>query len=140
MGIDDGMLNDINFEDVDPLIIASLIKMWYRELPSMILDDLKNVTIDKAETVSDIETILETMDEPKLSLLYWILDLCLDITKYADINRMSVHNMAVAIATCLYKTVKTSALVKFVRLCIETRMEMKHLIDASDVMEGTFGT
>ena len=106
----------------------------------MIFEELKLETIENAETVSDIENILDAMSEPKLSLLYWILDLCLEITKYADINRMSVHNMAVVIAPCLYKTVKSSSLVKFVRLCIETRMEMKHLNDANDVMEGIFGT
>ena len=138
--IDNGMMDDIDFEDVDLLIIATLIKVWYRELPSMIFEDLKDAIIENAETVSDIESILDEMNEPKLSLLYWFLDLCLEITKYADINRMTVHNMAVVIAPCLYKTAKSSSLVKFVRLCIETRMEMKHLNDASDVMEGIFGT
>merc|ERR1719410_301468 len=51
--MNDGMTEDIDFEDVDPLIIAALIKMWYQELPSMIFEELKDATIESAETVSD---------------------------------------------------------------------------------------
>merc|ERR1712113_1053289 len=91
-------------------------------------------------TVSDAQLLIDLMMEPELSYFYWLLDLCIEIGKYSDLNSMSVNNMAVVVAPNLYDMGKcksvtmATSVVQFVSLCIQLRMEMKHLKNANKIM------
>ena len=139
--IDDGMLYDIDFEQVDTKIIAQLIKLWYRECPILVLDGINEEMIEQVETITDAQGIIDIMKEPNLSYFYWLIDLCLEIGKYADINLMNHKNMAVVLAPNLYdiENVQSmtfpSSVIQFMSLCIDLRNEQKQLEEANKIID-----
>ena len=84
--IDDGLLYDIDFTEIDGKIIAQLIKLWYRECPILVLDGISEDMIERVETITDAQGVIDIMNQPQISYYYWLIDLCLEIEKYSDIS------------------------------------------------------
>lgn len=74
------------------------------------------------------DLIENEMGEPYCSYFKWLLDLCIDITKYEKMNKMSIKNMAICIGPnlCDSSSINNSmkaktasaAIIKFVQLSI----------------------
>lgn len=142
--IDNGMIDDIDWEQVDVKVIAALIKRFYREMPSKVFAHLNLEALHTVETVSAALDVMNTLSEPEKSYFEWYLDLAVDIGKYADSNLMNGDNLAVVLTPNLYdlvkvKTTTTQSIVQFVSLCIEGRVDSNHLKDAKKIMNDVHG-
>jgi len=91
----DFVTNDIN-------AIASLIKIWYRELPVPILNTLPQDCIMNFSTASDCVQAYDTLPEPQKTLLSWLMDFLVQIQRNNAVNKMTSQNLAIVIAPNLY--------------------------------------
>merc|ERR1719229_637993 len=96
----------IDFGEVNGILIANLIKIFFRELPEPLLDGIGCVKIEMIEKTKNIfilsDIINNGMNEPNKSYFKWLLDLCVDIVKYENVNKMTCKNMAVVMAPNMY--------------------------------------
>jgi len=82
--------------------IASLIKIWFRDLPVPILNALPQERIMNWSDSSDCVDAYRTLPEPQKSLLDWLLDFLADVAKNSDKNKMTSQNLAIVVAPNLY--------------------------------------
>jgi len=87
--------NDVN-------AIASLIKIWFRDLPVPILNTLPQDYIMNFSTANDCVSAYESLPEPQKTLLSWLLDFLVQVARNSDNNKMSSQNLAIVIAPNLY--------------------------------------
>jgi len=87
--------NDIN-------TIASLIKIWFRELPTPILNALPPESIFYSSDMSDCVNAFNTLPEPQKTLLDWLLHLLILTATNSSVNKMSAQNLAIVVAPNLY--------------------------------------
>ncbi|KAH3762533.1 GTPaseactivating protein gacA [Pelomyxa schiedti] len=83
--------------------IATLIKIWYRELPTPVLNTLPSKQISDCSTVSDSVQLFQALQEPYLGLTNWLLDLLLTVTANRTVNKMTAQNLAIVVAPNLYE-------------------------------------
>jgi len=91
----DFVTNDIN-------AIASLLKIWFRELPVPILNALPQDCIMNFSAASDCVAAYDTLPEPQKTLLCWLMDFLAQIAANAPLNKMSTQNLAIVVAPNLY--------------------------------------
>eukprot|EP01089_Gocevia_fonbrunei_P003793 TRINITY_DN1373_c0_g1_i3.p1 TRINITY_DN1373_c0_g1~~TRINITY_DN1373_c0_g1_i3.p1 ORF type:complete len:293 (-),score=44.49 TRINITY_DN1373_c0_g1_i3:54-932(-) len=117
--------------------IASLIKLWFRELPSSILGDISPATFSSLALYGpeDALEIVEKLTAPKKSLLMWLVDILADTAQLVDENRMNPRNLAIVVAPNLFvidqcdplESLMTSQkIVNFLMLLIEWRQGAKY--------------
>jgi len=87
--------NDIN-------TIASLIKIWFRELPTPILNALPAESIFYSSDINDCVNAFNTLPEPQKTLLDWLLHLLIMTATNSSVNKMSAQNLAIVVAPNLY--------------------------------------
>jgi hypothetical protein len=89
----------------DVHIAANLLKVWFRDLPSRLLDvipDSREI-VDCESAAAAGATVLRHYRDPQLTLLLWLLDLCADVASCAGENLMTAQNMAIVFAPNLFK-------------------------------------
>jgi len=91
----DYQTNDVN-------AIASLIKIWFRELPIPILNALPADIIMNFSDAKDCVEAFRNLEDPQKSLLSWLLDFLVQIAANSDVNKMTSQNLAIVIAPNLY--------------------------------------
>lgn len=89
----------------DVNVIANLLKVWFRDMPSRLLDTIKETKlITECDTKEQAgETITSKFKDPQLSVMLWLLDLCADVSTYSSVNMMNPQNMAIVFAPNLFK-------------------------------------
>jgi len=87
--------NDIN-------AMASLIKIWFRELPIPILNALPQESIMGFQDANDCVEAYHSLPEPNKSLLMWLLDLMKLVVAQSSVNKMTAQNIAIVVAPNLY--------------------------------------
>ncbi|GAM26524.1 hypothetical protein SAMD00019534_096990, partial [Acytostelium subglobosum LB1] len=87
--------NDIN-------TVASLIKIWYRELPSPILNSVPTEKIFHCGDVDECVEAVNRLPEMQKNLLDWLMDLLIQVASYSRINKMTPQNLAIVVAPNLY--------------------------------------
>jgi len=99
-----GLLNKKTFDgdtkDVNAL--ASLIKIWFRDLPVPILNTLPSETIMNFSGPDDCINAFKTLPEPQKSLVSWLLDFLVTISRNSEVNKMTAQNLAIVVAPNLY--------------------------------------
>lgn len=99
------LLNTKKFEinsTFDVNAIASLIKIWYRDLPVPILNALPQERIMNWSDTSDCVDAYNTLPEPQKTLLDWLLDFLAQVAGNASVNKMTSQNLAIVVAPNLY--------------------------------------
>eukprot|EP00007_Cunea_sp_BSH-02190019_P005234 CAMPEP_0174243574 /NCGR_PEP_ID=MMETSP0417-20130205/32165_1 /TAXON_ID=242541 /ORGANISM="Mayorella sp, Strain BSH-02190019" /LENGTH=489 /DNA_ID=CAMNT_0015323115 /DNA_START=5 /DNA_END=1471 /DNA_ORIENTATION=- len=89
-------------EDVNA--IANLLKVWYRELPTPLLNVLPTETFKECEREEDCVEKFKELEEPNRTLLKWLVDLMCDVAALEATNKMNPRNLAIVIAPNLYST------------------------------------
>jgi len=86
-----------NIPNCDIHVVTSLLKIWFRELPNRILslDFLENAD-------SHAKVAVESLKDPELSVLVWLLDLCAAVAKEEEKNKMTAHNLAIVWAPNIF--------------------------------------
>ncbi|ETO04187.1 hypothetical protein RFI_33211, partial [Reticulomyxa filosa] len=84
-----GKANEIQVETLDPLAIANLIKVWFRELPDSLLHPIGMQTIEQSQSTSKFVASFQTIPEPNKSIFLWLLDLCAEVAACQSTNQMN---------------------------------------------------
>jgi len=87
--------NDIN-------TVASLIKIWYREMPTPILNSLPTEAIFYSGDINECVSAFHTLPDMQRNLLEWLMDLLLAVAQNSSVNKMTSQNLAIVVAPNLY--------------------------------------
>uniref|UniRef100_A0A7N0UAL8 Uncharacterized protein n=1 Tax=Kalanchoe fedtschenkoi TaxID=63787 RepID=A0A7N0UAL8_KALFE len=120
-------------DQADVHCLAGLIKAWFRELPTGILDSLSLEDITQCQTGEKcLQLARQQLPATEAALLDWALDLMADVAQMELLNKMNAYNVAVVFApnmtrmadpvTALMHAVQ---LTKFLELLIETRLQQR---------------
>lgn len=128
-------LNKGTFTDaVDVNCIASLIKLWYRELPEPILK-IPIESLRSLEGEAECVAVYNELPEPNKSLMTWLMDVLADAAMQEAYNKMSARNFAICVAPNLFTSSGTnpaeslfisSKVVHFVSQILNYRLRMKY--------------
>ena len=85
-------------------VCAQLIKVWWREMPApRLLDDVEAAAIagvDSEEAAGAV--VQQRVQEPQLSLLLWLLDLCCLVCSRQAVNKMGSKALGIVISPNLF--------------------------------------
>ncbi|KNC48082.1 uncharacterized protein AMSG_11801 [Thecamonas trahens ATCC 50062] len=79
-------------------IIAALIKVWYRECEPNLLNTVPIESFDACDSEAQCLELLESIPEPHLNLLKYLLVFLADVARNESVNGMSVRNLSIAMA------------------------------------------
>jgi len=118
----DADVHSANFSKIHSVLIANLIELWFDKLPHRVLED---VDVDRMKAVVNMQAagrmIQDEIGEPFESYFKWLLDLCVDLTRFEKDNKMSIKNCAEVLAPALFgpfKRDERARITKFVQLSI----------------------
>ncbi|KAI7734972.1 hypothetical protein M8C21_020762, partial [Ambrosia artemisiifolia] len=83
---------------VDVHCLAGLIKAWFRELPSGVLDSLTPEQVMHCNTEDECVHLVKSLPPTEAALLDWAINLMADVVKYDRINKMNARNIAMVFA------------------------------------------
>ncbi|CAJ1979135.1 unnamed protein product [Sphenostylis stenocarpa] len=85
-------------EDVDIHCLAGLIKAWFRELPTGVLDSLSPEHVMQCQTEDDCAELVRQLPHTEASLLDWAINLMADVVQEERLNKMNARNIAMVFA------------------------------------------
>ncbi|KAL4591728.1 hypothetical protein LXL04_004699 [Taraxacum kok-saghyz] len=85
-------------EGIDVHCLAGLIKAWFRELPTGILDPLSPEQVMQCQSEEDCSTLVRLLPPTETALLDWAINLMADVVQHEHINKMNSHNIAMVFA------------------------------------------
>ncbi|KAK7392366.1 hypothetical protein VNO78_20802 [Psophocarpus tetragonolobus] len=85
-------------DDIDVHCLAGLIKAWFRELPSGVLDGLSPEQVLQCNTEEESVTLVEQLKSTESALLSWAVDLMADVVEEEEFNKMNARNIAMVFA------------------------------------------
>ncbi|CAB4300714.1 unnamed protein product [Prunus armeniaca] len=83
---------------IDVHCLAGLIKAWFRELPSRVLDPLTPEQVLRCNTEDDCTRLVKTLPPTEASLLDWAINLMADVAQNEQHNKMNARNIAMVFA------------------------------------------
>ncbi|KAI3460847.1 hypothetical protein Pfo_017510 [Paulownia fortunei] len=85
-------------EDIDVHRLAGLIKAWFRELPSGVLDGLSPEQVLQCNTEEEFVELIKQLKPTESCLLGWAIDLMADVVGQEESNKMNARNIAMVFA------------------------------------------
>lgn len=85
-------------EDIDVHCLAGLIKAWFRELPSGVLDGLSPEEVLQCNTEEEAVELIKQLKPTETALLNWAVDLMADVVEHEESNKMNARNIAMVFA------------------------------------------
>ncbi|KAA8544258.1 hypothetical protein F0562_022270 [Nyssa sinensis] len=85
-------------EGIDVHCLASLIKAWFRELPTGVLDSLSPEQIMQSQSEDDCAVLTRLLPPTEVSLLDWVINLMADVVQQEHLNKMNARNIAMVFA------------------------------------------
>ncbi|KAI3694012.1 hypothetical protein L1987_76970 [Smallanthus sonchifolius] len=83
---------------IDVHCLAGLIKAWFRELPTGVLDSLTPEQVMRCNTEDECTSLAKSLPQTEAGLLDWTVNLMADVVKYEPQNKMNSHNIAMVFA------------------------------------------
>ncbi|RHY31816.1 hypothetical protein DYB32_003135 [Aphanomyces invadans] len=94
-----GAINSGSFAGCNDVhIVANLIKVWFRDLPTSLFNVIPEKVMYKACTLKTPESVMAMLnDVPETSktVMLWLLDLMADVVKNEKVTKMSSKNMGI---------------------------------------------
>ncbi|KAF0721324.1 hypothetical protein AaE_010096 [Aphanomyces astaci] len=90
----------------DVRIVADLIKVWFRELPTPLLHQIPLTLmehINSSSASSVCPDMLEYMGAMELSILQWLADVLLHVASFEHVNHMGIEQLAIILAPNLIR-------------------------------------
>lgn len=100
--IKEALNKKVEFQTNDVNAFASLVKIWFRELPVPILNVLPQESIMTFSDESDCVNAYHSLPEPNKTLLDWLLDFMSQVVQNSGVNKMSAQNISIVVAPNLY--------------------------------------
>ncbi|KAL2323603.1 hypothetical protein Fmac_027982 [Flemingia macrophylla] len=85
-------------DDIDVHCLAGLIKAWFRELPSGVLDGLSPEQVLQCNTEQESVALVKQLKPTESALLSWAVDLMADVVEEEEFNKMNARNIAMVFA------------------------------------------
>ncbi|XP_039059780.1 rho GTPase-activating protein 5-like isoform X2 [Hibiscus syriacus] len=85
-------------EGVDVHCLAGLIKAWFRELPTGVLDSLSSEQIMQCQTEEQCAELARLLAPTESALLDWAINLMADVVQQEHLNKMNARNIAMVFA------------------------------------------
>lgn len=85
-------------DDIDVHCLAGLIKAWFRELPSGVLDGLSPEQVLQCNTEEESVELVKQLKPTEAALLNWAIDLMSDVVEEEEANKMNARNIAMVFA------------------------------------------
>ncbi|XP_059429990.1 rho GTPase-activating protein 1-like, partial [Corylus avellana] len=85
-------------EGTDVHCLAGLIKAWFRELPSGVLDSLSPEQVMQCQTEEDYAELVRLLPPTEFALLDWAINLMADVVQQEHLNKMDARNIAMVFA------------------------------------------
>ncbi|KAI3706493.1 hypothetical protein L6452_24277 [Arctium lappa] len=85
-------------EGIDVHCLAGLIKAWFRELPTGVLDPLSPEEVMQCQSEEDCSTLIRLLPPTETALLDWAINLMADVVQHEHLNKMNSHNIAMVFA------------------------------------------
>ncbi|KAL0371383.1 UNVERIFIED_CONTAM: Rho GTPase-activating protein 2 [Sesamum angustifolium] len=98
-------------EDIDVHCLAGLIKAWFRELPSGVLDGLSPEQVLQCNTEEESVELIKQLKPTESALLNWAVDLMADVVEQEESNKMNARNIAMVFAPNMTKVIRTGHLI-----------------------------
>ncbi|KAI3447453.1 hypothetical protein Pfo_004118 [Paulownia fortunei] len=90
--------NGVIQENIDVHCLAGLIKAWFRELPSGILDSLPPEQVMEAQSEDECTRLVRLLPPTEAALLDWAINLMADVAQLEHFNKMNARNIAMVFA------------------------------------------
>lgn len=90
-------------DEIDVHCLAGLIKAWFRELPSGVLDGLSPKQVLQCDAEEDCVELIEHLKPTESCLLGWTVDLMADVVEHEESNKMSARNIAMVFSPNMTK-------------------------------------
>lgn len=84
--------------DVDVHCLAGLIKAWFRELPTGVLDCLSPEQVMQSQTEEECAELARLLPPTEAALLDWAINLMADVAQFEHLNKMNARNVAMVFA------------------------------------------
>ncbi|KAJ4831002.1 hypothetical protein Tsubulata_033192 [Turnera subulata] len=81
-------------EGVDVHCLAGLIKAWFRELPTGILDSLSPDQVMQSQSEEECARLARLLPATEAALLDWAVNLMADVAQLEHLNKMNARNIA----------------------------------------------
>nr|XP_009383459.1 PREDICTED: rho GTPase-activating protein 4-like isoform X2 [Musa acuminata subsp. malaccensis] len=94
----DQLNNGIVPEGVDVHCLAGLIKAWFRELPTGLLDSLSFEQVMQCQTEEECSRLARLLPPTEAALLDWAINLMADVVQEEQQNKMNARNVATVFA------------------------------------------
>ncbi|KAG2305865.1 hypothetical protein Bca4012_085433 [Brassica carinata] len=85
-------------DNIDVHCLASLIKAWFRELPTGVLDSLSPEQVMESESEDECVELVRMLPSTEASLLDWSINLMADVVEMEHVNKMNARNIAMVFA------------------------------------------
>ncbi|KAJ0263811.1 Rho GTPase-activating protein 4 [Hirschfeldia incana] len=85
-------------DNIDVHCLASLIKAWFRELPTGVLDSLSPEKVMESESEDECVELVRMLPSTEASLLDWSINLMADVVEMEHLNKMNARNIAMVFA------------------------------------------
>ena len=117
----------------DVYVIANLIKIWYRDLQKKVLDEVDAAAIGCAGDSGEAAgRVVAAMSELYGSLFVWLLDVCCEVVRCSEWNKMTSKALGIVMAPNLFSPtaddpmgsmLQVQKVALFVQRAIDWRME-----------------
>ncbi|XP_006652676.2 rho GTPase-activating protein 3-like [Oryza brachyantha] len=85
-------------DEVDLHCLAGLIKAWFRELPTGVLDTLTPEQVMHCNTEEECALLASMLPPVEAALLDWAINLMADVVEQENYNKMNARNIAMVFA------------------------------------------
>ncbi|XP_020170724.1 rho GTPase-activating protein 5 [Aegilops tauschii subsp. strangulata] len=85
-------------DEVDLHCLAGLIKAWFRELPTGVLDTLTPEQVMHCNTEEECALLASMLPPVEAALLNWAINLMADVVELENYNKMNARNIAMVFA------------------------------------------
>ncbi|KAK8496200.1 hypothetical protein V6N12_055332 [Hibiscus sabdariffa] len=85
-------------DGIDVHCLAGLIKAWFRELPSGVLDSLPPELVIKSQSEEECARLVRLLPPTESALLDWTINLMADVVQLEHLNKMNARNIAMVFA------------------------------------------
>ncbi|XP_044948089.1 rho GTPase-activating protein 4-like [Hordeum vulgare subsp. vulgare] len=83
---------------IDVHCLSGLIKAWFRELPSGVLDPIPPEQVMQCQSEEDCARVAKCLPVAEAALLDWAVNLMADVVQEEKINKMNARNIAMVFA------------------------------------------
>ncbi|XP_022742988.1 rho GTPase-activating protein 5-like [Durio zibethinus] len=85
-------------DGIDIHCLAGLIKAWFRELPSGVLDSLPPEQVIQSQSEEECARLVRRLPPTEAALLDWAINLMADVVQLEHLNKMNARNVAMVFA------------------------------------------